>query len=1475
MPQINRIRIINFSYNNDKRHIIDEKFNFYQGENALLSLANGGGKSVLVQLLLQPIIPCVRLQGRSISDFFRKRKYPAYVLIEWKLDDMGGYLLTGICLAGYETQAADGIEERTGIRYFTFTVRYNRSNIYDMENIPLAIKKGQIVNILSFKEAVALIAEKSHDHRLEISYFSSDEAQEYGKHLATFNISQDEWRNIIVKINDDEGGVKEIFEKCKATQQLMNDWILKTVDKVIYRNKEDSQKLERMLENLTDEMISNEQYIYDRQIITEFLSKMQEYSKEIKLLLEGLDEQKKLETGLLQLFTYINDENEKKRDLYNRNNDIIAECRKELVRINLEERSLHYYECEKKYFTYKEAYDEVKKRYEEAQARQEQCRYERNVQKAAELFSHIERIDAELAGLEERIKECRQEIGKDEKIHSLEYSLKLAYEDKMKALDIEIDSLIKEMSNLQEVKARCDKETEDSGSRKESLGKDCAVIKHKNKQFDEEEDSLKQKLELSYTRNLFGEVNPEDVKKAFKALNSRLCKAEYERDQLEAAIDKIKCESSNIEKMLGEVRQENALLNNRLSDTGRLIAEYDEAERKLAGVFEKHGLDYNLRFNVSYRETSFDEMVAKLEGTIFNVKKELGKKSETAGMLKNGTLHVSTDFAEFLKTSGIEFETGETYLRNQKKEIRDCLVENNPLLPFSFIIREEGLEQLKAIAPDLPIYQPVPLITFDMLDMHLETKGRLVNKISGISFLCLYDGRMLDAADLNAYAGQLQRESEELGTKLKHYNTVLKETREDSSLIAGFNYTQDCRYRLETEHNEIIGKLKELGESLSKLEGQKSELSQKLEESYNSMPKIHKGVDTAKANLDAFQQLIEKSQKYELDMKTLNAHLKTIEQLEKKLAACREERSRADARLFEATQEKNGKIRQKEDINQKYGLVCHALPAALLDEPLHLLEARLTALKNQYAQDLREIEKSMELKIAEKKSREKELGKLKLAKEQYASVLFIQDRLDFLDEELERLDQSVKSLAGRESDSNAKMQSAKTKMETALEEVQKLGAVEPIPRDGIHPDFDRRRKKAAEQEEEKSRENNEIKDLIAQNERIADRIQQQIKINGKADLSAYSPSGDVKKEYEQLETALTEKRKANDTSSRYLNSRYLQIEGAYKEKNTNIANIFKGLEPFKSKADMDFDGFYYFYERIERQNEVLQDFIRILEAQLANLERNKSDMVQQSYMQAVQIFEEVQKITEDSSIRLSGKSKPVQMLQIDMQPLEDRHIGIERVAAYINYCADKIRIDIKEGRNREEIRRNIEKLISSRELLNKVSDLSNLKIKTYKIDFNINNSEYKTWEQVLRENSGGERFVAIFSVLAALISYTRKSRMKAEGLSGRSDTRVLFMDNPFGPISSEHLLKPLFEIAKKYNTQLICLTDLKQNSILNCFNLIYMLKIRTGTLGTNEYLKFEEHIRSGADLKTDEHLERAVFRAYDYEQIQISDYLNQ
>ena len=119
------------------------------------------------------------------------------------------------------------------------------------------------------------------------------------------------------------------------------------------------------------------------------------------------------------------------------------------------------------------------------------------------------------------------------------------------------------------------------------------------------------------------------------------------------------------------------------------------------------------------------------------------------------------------------------------------------------------------------------------------------------------------------------------------------------------------------------------------------------------------------------------------------------------------------------------------------------------------------------------------------------------------------------------------------------------------------------------------------------------------------------------------------------------------------------------------------------------------------------------------------------------------------------------------------------------------------------------------------------------------------------------------------MAYTRSRTLEAAGADEDKDSSVLVMDNPFGPISSEHLLNPLFEIAKKHRTQLICLSDLKQNSIMNCFNLIYMLKVRTSAIGSNEYLKFEELIRDENAIQKDEKLEKAIFRVSENKQINL------
>ncbi len=69
------------------------------------------------------------------------------------------------------------------------------------------------------------------------------------------------------------------------------------------------------------------------------------------------------------------------------------------------------------------------------------------------------------------------------------------------------------------------------------------------------------------------------------------------------------------------------------------------------------------------------------------------------------------------------------------------------------------------------------------------------------------------------------------------------------------------------------------------------------------------------------------------------------------------------------------------------------------------------------------------------------------------------------------------------------------------------------------------------------------------------------------------------------------------------------------------------------------------------------------------------------------------------------------------------------------------------------------------------------------------------------------------------------------------------MDNPFAQTNASHLLKPLMDMAKKTNTQLICLTGLGGESIYSRFDNIYVLNLIAANLqGGMRYLK-ANHLR--------------------------------
>ena len=141
--------------------------------------------------------------------------------------------------------------------------------------------------------------------------------------------------------------------------------------------------------------------------------------------------------------------------------------------------------------------------------------------------------------------------------------------------------------------------------------------------------------------------------------------------------------------------------------------------------------------------------------------------------------------------------------------------------------------------------------------------------------------------------------------------------------------------------------------------------------------------------------------------------------------------------------------------------------------------------------------------------------------------------------------------------------------------------------------------------------------------------------------------------------------------------------------------------------------------------------------------------------------------------------------------------------------------------------------ITTKNLYDTVVGIGNIQIKLYKIE---EQREYPiTWAEVSR-NSGGEGFLSAFVILSSLLHYMRRD--DTDIFADRNEGKVLVMDNPFAQTNAAHLLKPLMDMAKKTNTQLICLSGLGGDSIYGRFDNIYVLNLVNASLrGDMQYLR--------------------------------------
>lgn len=1474
MPQINRVRIINFSYNGDKRQILDESFNFHGGENALLNMKNGGGKSVLVQVMMQPVIPLVSLQMRKIKDFFVKKKLPAYVLVEWKLDDRGGYLLTGIALSNRESSGLENEETENNLKYFTFTNSYHLADAMDIMNIPLILKDDKRLIIKTYKEAQELILLESRGKNSHVEYFGQDDANHYKETLLSYNISQDEWRNIIRSINSDEGGVINIFEKCKTSHQLMREWILKTVDKVVYEDKKDAQKLDEMLERLAETMIENEQFILEKELLMSFLTGIEEYGNKVSELYERYSDKQDAVGQLCSLHQHLQVQNEILKKQIEAGREKIEDLSSNLKLIELEEKSKGYYDALENHREEKKLLEELTTRLTMSRENLEAKLKAFKIQKAAETMEKIDAFQAQLKGTEESLKRSASDDNDKVMIEKLSYSLKCAYEKSIMMLQEEFKH-----SGLELEEVRLKKEQERYSSielekRLKGLGHLEIDLAKKTAVFEKEEESLFKHLGFELRRNLLGKLADQEKEKAKKNLGGILADDEKELESQKQSYKEKEETIRDVRQKIQDIKLKKQELKTSLHVNNMQHEEYLNHENSLRMILKQYEIDFEKRFRSDYMSIEIRNIITSYEEIQDKNKQQARSLKKRMDAIDSGTLHVSEEYRDYLLRNEIQFNTGDNYLQSFASDKRDELLKKIPILPYSFIMTEQELEKVKYRIPEVPILQPVPIITYDGLDGKMDGSDYLVSFGQGTSIFCLFDRNMFDGTGFLTYRTTIEKELEEKKENIRHYGKVLEETREHQEIIKRFTYKNSTRYDLEKEIKIMEDLLGEISEKEVELISLMTVSEERIKELRLVVHETENKVSQSSANIRGFAQYLSGNDEYEI-LKDEEIEVKADKN------TAEEKISLLKTRIEELKDEEYQKTDALRNVKQKLDLLYREAMEYNEAEEKEVLEGNLSELKEMLGAYRRDIERNLtelnnrkDYLIHEMNSKRAEIIELELDEKDYKGIHYDAQLKRKLGDEEKALRVDVNNLGEKSIDQRVKVAGLEEKMNSTLSRVRELSP-EPLPKEEIKSDFSRRKAQNAHEIKVQQDRMRDVATQIKQFEVLMFDVSRQIpdeEIAG--EIKKYVYKEDLESEFRALKARLSSLTKTCKEKEEEIQILLTRLRSTFNAKNSNVSTILYGLEKQAEQARQDKLKYYYLYEYTMNQREQLQKVIHLHELRLEKMEESFRDVVMQSYLHAEDIYKQILKVAEDSSIHLSGRNRPVKMIEIELPEPEEKDKCISKMRMYINERTNDVSAALKEGKKKEDVRKVISNFMSSWELLNVISDLAKLKVKAFKIDINAKNSHLKEWEKVMKENSGGERFVSFFAVLVALMSYSRSSKKSVDDYSRNMDTKVLIMDNPFGPISSEHLLRPLFEIAKKYRTQLICLTDLKQNSIMNCFNLIYMLKIIPNTLGTMEYLKIEEDYRKEEIIGNEESLEKVVYRASDFEQISLLNFEN-
>jgi chromosome segregation ATPase len=1517
MPKINRVRIVNFSYNNNNRHVIDECFDFYGGENALLSLANGGGKSVLVQAMLQPILPKVSLLGRKFRDFFISKKTPTYIMIEWKLDDNAGYLLTGIAIAARTSHSADEEDEYTDIRYFTFLYPYEQGNEFDVKHIPVAEQVDNSVRIASYQEFKRLLQKESNRNQRDLLVFDStrEEQRQYERKLESYGISKEEWKELIVNINEAENGVSEVFSQCKTSRKVMEQWIIKYIEKVLDKSADsemtDHRKLEIMMAQVAQSLVDNEKHIREYKAIDALSRDLDSIYNDAKDVLTSLDNENRLKKDISEGYHVLKDEEQRLEQELSDMEIHLREFDNELKSIDHEEKSQEIYKYTEKIEVINSKLKDLNDSIERQKSLLDEKKYRLSLQKAAEKYGRRQEKERAIAQLRQRL----ENASKDQEallksLNRVKYFLKIAYNAEISSIKKEIED---DNKRLNDILSKIDKnriEARECQKQIEKLIKEIGGIESEIKIFEKEEQKILEALDIHIYRNpLIKELDQREVVKVKEQLQKEKQETENSLSEKKNETDKLKEFFAALQQRKEELSGKHMKLKVEEAEILGRIKNFQDEKQTVLDALKRLNINTENLYDQVYLLKSAREYLNDWTNKEYNIKMEISELERQIHGIEKGVSYLPTSFLSILQENNLPCYTGEQYLREIDEETKKKLIERNPLLPYAIIATEKEITLIEQLASNMELSQIIPVISYSRRDQEIGLEKQDMRFISSSRNMALSN------EDVGILIKELVEKKERKILELDDAKKVIERVNHDYQIITNFKWTQK---EVEDLENEL--KAKKLGVEIN--EQAMEDCWQQLDDTNNRLDELAVEIETLKAELPKREKRIEDFESYLAKDAAYMENLRSYSRIESKISTLttskkkyEDENNRLETDAAELKEQIGSKKRSLRDFEDKMkevadareiepdatdareikpdvkeagvedvskldsGItdsisVSHPSQPELVDactskhkladssiKSIAELEGELEAFKKQQNNEVSDLTEQIKGLLKDIQDIDKDIRKLNLTSKEYETIPYSESTEIELEEQCGKLTKEIKNLEDEKTDFDRKIARLNVRIEMAKEA---LGDSPIVPIQEIKGDFAARRREISRKRIENETAIKKIQENKLELTKLFVRIETEIKDIREVLIDADNKTRMSPEEIKaSIDVMLTEYSESVDKSDKFIelfrnnSSRFINRYANYEE--GTVKEAVKALQGQIETLTRSYEKYYYLAERVEYYIEQLTQILKIMESKMQQLEHSKKDLIEHAFIEARRIYYEIPKISENSAIEIDGVRKKV--LEIQYEEMTDEIQAREKMSIYIQECLQSLTQFIKNSEDESKLRREIEKYMSTKELLNIISSLEKCRIRAYKVDLNEKNRRMLPWEDIIVKNSGGEKFVAYFSLLVALISYSRKQVKGYETFRRKEESKVLIMDNPFGPITSGHLLKPMFDIAAKYNTQLICLSDIKQGSVINSFDLIYMIKIRQNMM-QEDFLEIEPVLLK--ELKQDEKLENVyLYRKYD------------